>query len=131
MKSNVLIVDETGKVLVRIRESAGVPLRDVHQKAAPDAEESGFCKLYYANEWETAPLAAEGAAQDSSRSVLLFDTEESLHALYKERLGNAGADATRVVLVRPGEGFEDLTDRGFTDQPAHQRRFRAALRLSG
>ena len=32
LKSNVLIVDETGKVLVRIRESTGVPLRDIYKK---------------------------------------------------------------------------------------------------
>ena len=49
-KMNVLIVDEQGKVLVRVRDSVGVPLLDVHEKPgqgggaknAPATDDSAF-----------------------------------------------------------------------------------------
>ncbi|HET8775109.1 MAG TPA: beta-ketoacyl synthase N-terminal-like domain-containing protein, partial [Thermoanaerobaculia bacterium] len=49
LKSNVLIVDETGKVLARIRESTGVPILDVHKK---DADAEGFVELTYGYDWQ-------------------------------------------------------------------------------
>ena len=56
-KSNVLILDRTGKVLVKIRESTGVPLRDIYKKTSASSE-NGFTSLHYAYEWERTPLGA-------------------------------------------------------------------------
>ncbi|TXH64663.1 MAG: DUF2156 domain-containing protein, partial [Lysobacteraceae bacterium] len=52
LKSNVFIVDSNGKVLVKIKESTGVPLRDVHKKAV--ADDDGFSRLYYTYDWQIA-----------------------------------------------------------------------------
>lgn len=118
LKSNVLIVDETGKILVRIRESVGVPLREVHKKSAPGADD-GFSKLFYAYDWEKAPLLAE-ATQNSAHSVVLFDTEETLRDLYRVRAREAGANADQVILVRPGETFLDLGDQSYAIDPRNK-----------
>ncbi|WP_256096836.1 beta-ketoacyl synthase N-terminal-like domain-containing protein [Pseudoalteromonas luteoviolacea] len=59
-KANVTIVDETGRVLVKIKESIGVPLVDVHEKpsetASSVAETNEFEPLYYAYDWSEAEL---------------------------------------------------------------------------
>jgi acyl transferase domain-containing protein/acyl carrier protein len=117
VKSDVLIVDREGKVLVKIRESAGVPLRDVHKKAEQNADENGFSKLYYSYEWERAAPAVEKAGQDGPRAVVFFDTEETLRDLYRERLRATGTSSDQVILARPGESFQDLGDQSYAINP--------------
>lgn len=116
LKSNVLIVDETGKILVRIHDSVGVPLREVH-KQAPDAASDGFLPLYYSYDWEKPPLAAQGEKQDTPHSLVLFDTGETLRDLYRARLQEAGKTSEHVILVRPGEAFEDSGNETYTVNP--------------
>jgi acyl transferase domain-containing protein/tryptophanase/acyl carrier protein len=116
VKSNVLIVDETGKVLVKLRESIGVPLREVYKKPSENADLEGLSKLYYSYDWEKAPLAVEHVEQNS-HAFLLFDTEEALRDLYQERLVNSGVNSGPVILVRPGESFQDLGGQSYTVNP--------------
>jgi polyketide synthase PksN len=111
LKSNVLILDETGKVLARIRESTGVPLTDVHKKES-DADAEGFSRLYYAFDWEKAPLAADANAA-GPQSILLFDTDETLRDLYRSRVPSA-----QVILVRPAEAFRQLDELSYELDPA-------------
>jgi acyl transferase domain-containing protein/tryptophanase/acyl carrier protein len=110
LKSNVLILDETGRVLARIRESTGVPLLDVHKKDAVDGE--GFSRLYYAYEWEKAPLSPDDASRHSPQTILLFDTDETLRDLYRARAASA-----RVILVRPGDGFRQMDEQTWEVDP--------------
>jgi len=123
LKSNVCILDETGKILVKIRESIGVPLRDLHDKPAPTADADGFSRLYYEYEWEKAPLAAGIQTQTTPRSLVLFDTEETLRELYQERLRNAGIDSDQIILVRPGESFQDLGKQSYQVNPQRREDF--------
>jgi acyl transferase domain-containing protein/SAM-dependent methyltransferase len=116
LKSNVLIVDETGKVLVKIHDSVGVPLREIHKKPASNADGDGFSKLYYSYDWQRAPLA-DDAKRNAPRSVVLFDTEETLRDLIQERLREAQTSADHVILVRPGETFHDLGGQSYTVSP--------------
>jgi len=117
LKSDVLILDQEGKILAKIRESTGVPLVDVHKKSENEADVDGFSKLYYAYEWEKAPLGVEAADRNASRSMLLFDTQETLRSLYETRLKEEGAAATQVILVRPGEMFRELDASSYEIDP--------------
>lgn len=125
VKSNVLIVDEAGKVLVKLRESAGVPLRDIYKKPVQNAAVNDFSTLYYSYEWEKASLAAEKVEQTRQHSMVLFDTTEALRDLYQERLREAGANSDRVILVRPGETFQDLGKQSYQINPRNQKDFSA------
>ena len=112
LRSNVLIVDESGKVLARIRESTGVPLTDVHEKSAATADAEGFARLFYAYDWERAPLpVAEHKPEHEPRTVLLFDAEGTLSDLWR-----ATAGAPRIVTVRPGAAFA-CDDDAYTIDP--------------
>ncbi len=104
LKSNVFIVDETGKVLVKLHESVGVPLRDIYRKTTDD---DGFVKLYYSYDWEKAPLTLEKAGASNSRAVVLFGSEEKLRDMHQERLNAAGINAGPIILVQPGDSFQD------------------------
>ncbi len=123
VKSNVLIVDQAGKILVKIRESAGVPLRDIYKKPVQTAAVDNFSTLYYSCEWEKSSLVAEKVEQGRQPSMLFFDTGEALRDLYQERLRKAGADSDRVILVRPGEIFQDLDNQSYRINPRKQEDF--------
>ena len=120
VKSDVLIVDEAGKVLVKIRESVGVPLREVHKKTAPDAEKDGFSKLYYSYEWEKAPLLSENRLQPNSDSIVLFDTQETLCDLYRARLKQQGKSPDQITLVQPGDSFQDAGRHSYKINPRNK-----------
>lgn len=120
LKSNVLIVDQAGKVLVKIRESTGVPLRELDKKSA---HPEGFSRLYYLYEWEKAQLRNQNAEQNTEQSILLFDADETLRDLYQQQLREAGANSARVVLVRPGENFQDLHNQSYTVNPRSKQDF--------
>jgi polyketide synthase PksN len=117
LKSNAFIVDETGKILVKIRDSVGVPLRDVHRKASPGAETEDFSRLYYSYDWEKAPLAADAEPHQSPYSLVLFDTDNALCDLARARAREAGANADHVILVRPGATFADEGQQSYTVDP--------------
>ena len=119
-KSNVLILDEAGKVLVKIRECIGVPLREVHKQTAQNAYADGFSELYYSYEWERAALAVEKAPQNSPHSIVLFDTQETLRDLYRERLRETGTSSDQIILVRPGESFQDLGKQSYEINPQNK-----------
>lgn len=123
VKSNVLIVDQAGKVLVKIRESAGVPLRDLYKKPAQTAAADDFSTLYYSSEWERSSLPEQKTEEGRQPSMLLFDTSEALRNLYQERLGKAGANSAEIVLVRPGESFQDLGGHSYQINPRRQEDF--------
>ena len=122
LKSDALIVDETGRILVKIRDSVGVPLREVHRKS-PSAETSDFSRLYYSYDWERSPLA-KPAPHGRPHSLVLFDTDEALYDLARARAREAGADADGVILVRPGAMFQDEGSRSYTVNPRSKDDFR-------
>jgi len=121
VKSDVTIVDASGRVLVKIKESTGVPLREVHQQQARD--EDGFSSLYYSYEWEKAAHAVEGAPRNAPLSILLFDTSKALRDLYRERLRGQGANPGQVILVTPGDGFEELEEQCYVINPKEPQDF--------
>jgi len=57
------------------------------------------------------------------RSIVLFDTEEKLRDLYQERLGEEGANSGQIVLVRPGEYFQDLGGQSYKINPKDREDF--------
>lgn len=106
-RENITIVDETGVVLARIRDSVGVPLVNIHEKPAQTGREEEFSKLYYSHVWEASPLAAAAADPEP---VVLFDVDD--------RLRNACVQRNiKAALVLPGERFEAAADHTYRINP--------------
>ncbi|XLS29198.1 SDR family NAD(P)-dependent oxidoreductase [Flavobacteriaceae bacterium M23B6Z8] len=108
-KANLIILDEDGKVLVKINESIGIPLTDVHEKPSgsietemnlSDTVEDGFSKLYYTHTWEEASIDPVNMEILHDQSVILFDTDDDLYNAFKKNSG------IHVILVQPGKAFE-------------------------
>jgi polyketide synthase PksN len=119
-KTNILVVDESGKVVVKIKDSVGVPLVSVHEKPDHGASTNEFSKLYYSPVWEKSPLVIEKNTYDS---ILFFDTDEKLSSLYQARLKAAGKDLHQLVVVKPGNSFQDLGKKGYTINPQDPKDF--------
>jgi acyl transferase domain-containing protein len=116
-RTQISILDSQGQILVRIRDSVGVPLREVHKQSSGAARSDEFSRLYYRHRWEKSPLPAVPTDCDDKPPVLLFATDEFLRRLYRERLKKAGAGEVPVILVQPGEGFEDLGEDSYRVNP--------------
>ena len=85
-KGNVSILDSSGKVLVKIKDSIGVPLMDVHEK--PSDQEMPSAAIHYSPEWQQLDAAAPQAA--AGEAIVFFDTNEQLCQAYRQQLTQAG-----------------------------------------
>ena len=120
-KKNALIVDETGRVLVRVRDSVGVPLTDVHEK--PDSnnsenvvgQDNEFSTLYYASVWNEKPISAESNNAELGR-VVFFDTDDILRNQYAKHLRQQGKPESWCIWVKPGASFE-VSNGDYTIDP--------------
>ena len=121
VKTDVSIVDISGKVLLKIKESAGVPLSEVHKRLS--ADDDGFSKLYYAYDWEKAQHALGGLPANAPQSLIIFDQSRTLCDLYRERLVHQGVIPDRVVLAMPGETFQELDEQCYTIHPQEPQDF--------
>lgn len=126
-RTHISILDPQGQILVRIRDSVGVPLREVHKQPSGSARSDEFSRLYYRHRWEKSPLPAAPAGSDDRAPVLLFATDEFLRRLYRERLKKAGAGEAPVILVQPGECFEDLGEDSYRVNPGSPEDFTQLL----
>lgn len=139
-KMNVLIVDEAGRVLVRVRESVGVPLLDVHEKKgegaftkAGDGAEDDFATLYYGTEWQSAAFDATGPAPAVRGTVVLFAPDAAAAEAMRASLAPYGAAAAEAVAVFAGTAYERIGDRDYRVEPSRREDFEqllAALQVS-
>ena len=116
-RTHISILDARGQVLVRIRDSVGVPLREVHKS---DSRADEFRRLYYRHQWVKSALSAQPA---ETSPVLLFAPDEFFRRLYLERSRKTAAGAVSVILVQPGEGFEDLGEDSYRVSPGNPEDF--------
>jgi polyketide synthase PksN len=132
-KMNVLIVDEHGKVLVRVRDSVGVPLLDVHEKpgqggaakAQAGSDDSAFSTLYYGTEWQSAALVP--AAADARHTIVLFTPDPAGHDAYRSALAAGGDEGSRLIAVYPGDGFARIDERTYRVDGGSRASFEALL----
>ena len=120
-KMNVLIVDQHGKVLVKVRDSVGVPLLDVHEKpgqsgpakAPAGGSADAFSTLYFGTYWHVSTLTSS-AAGNTPQTVVLFAPDAASSDAYSAQLTARGDDRTVLVSVFPGDGFKQLGDRSYS-----------------
>lgn len=134
-KMNVLIVDEHGKVLVRVRDSVGVPLLDVHEKpgqtgagkdtAATDA--AAFSTLYYGTEWQSSAIDPATVSTDARHTIVLFAADSAAADAYRSALAAAGDDGSRLIAVHPGDGYARIDAHAYRVDGGRRESFEALL----
>lgn len=134
-KMDVLIVDEHGKVLVRVRDSVGVPLLDVHEKpgqaaaakGAPGTDDAAFSTLYYGTEWQSSAIEPAMPGTDARHTVVLFAPDSDSADAYRSALAADGDDGSRLIAVHPGDGFARIDDRTYRVDGGSRDSFEALL----
>ncbi len=113
-RENVIIVDESGKVLAHIREAVGVPLTSVHEKPVQDkAGQDEFVELFYSHIWKNSPRPLQAA---EGKTILLFDNDQQLQQA-------CVAQGIKVILVLPQQQFADLGQASFGVNPQNKQDF--------
>ncbi len=120
-KMNVLIVDEHGKVLVRVRDSVGVPLLDVHEKPgqgasakAPAGSGDEFATLYYGTEWQAAAIGQVAGGPAAQHATVLFAPDAASSDAYRAAIAAEGGDGAAIIAVHAGAGFARLDANTFS-----------------
>lgn len=125
-KANLHIIDETGKLLLRIKESVGIPLYSIHENSVENIEivpdhknsQEEFSKLYYVPTWEKKLL--KEIPQNGAYNVLLFDLDSNLRDQYQERLRKRGDDSDHIILVLPGNSYKDIGNNTYEINPQNR-----------
>jgi polyketide synthase PksN len=113
IKSDVLIVNERGKILVKINGSTGVSLRELDKATPEDAQLAGFSKLYYCCEWIPAPL--RDSTLRSSRPSLLFVKDDVQLGLWRQ--AHAWSESDQIIEVFPGDAFREVGRQAYVLNP--------------
>lgn len=106
-KMNVLVLDETGRVLVKIKESIGVPLVEVHEKPTPAKDNTHWDVLYYHHKWEKSYPHQSIPLPDKGNTVLFFDIDEQLRHIYKTNYIDTSINS-RQILIQPADNYKFL-----------------------
>lgn len=112
---NLHIIDERGKILVKIKESIGVPLHDVHsQHGKPElmvAPQKVHAEpLHYGIQW--CQVGKETVAA-TPLQILVFDHNDQFATALR-------AQGHQVCLVTPGQGWQQHHHQHFTVSPEIQ-----------
>ncbi len=128
-KANVLILDEDGKILVKILDSIGIPLLNVHEKPSnninvqnklvPPDNGDEFKELYYSYVWERDPIDTNKILRETSSAFILFDLDEELRNCYLQRqIKNKALHSP--ILILPGDKFQIVDENTFRINPENK-----------
>lgn len=124
-KANLTVVDETGKILLKIKDSVGIPLLSVHEKSNFEKESKPidqFTKLYYEPQWQRNDLQIKSGLQTLNSPILLFDNDDTIFNLYKER-SKLVNNLPGVILVQQGPSYQDCGDNRYKINPTDEKDF--------
>lgn len=128
-KKNALIVDESGKVLVRVRDSVGVALTDVHEKPQTleadgnnaEGDVGGFEKLFYSLNWCEQPVI--NIVDEPLDSTLIFAPNNELLDLYQQHFDSDKSALNKLILIQPGTTYQNLNDGVYQIDPSSKADF--------
>ncbi|HIJ54486.1 MAG TPA: SDR family NAD(P)-dependent oxidoreductase, partial [Deltaproteobacteria bacterium] len=104
------LLDETGAVAVGMKDFT---TRAVKQKTAAPV------RIYYKAEWEASPVRSHRV--EPASPILLFDTDTERRDTLSGRLN------TGVILVLPGERYEQLDEKTYTICPEDRKGYHQVL----
>ncbi len=79
-------------------------------------------RMYYRPQWTLRALAAPEEKRTAIGPILILDSSESLFLTMKEQLEN-GLGADPIVLVKPGESFQEIEPNIYVINPEREEQF--------
>ncbi|HEX6101022.1 MAG TPA: SDR family NAD(P)-dependent oxidoreductase [Thermoanaerobaculia bacterium] len=96
------------------------PLRVVRKAIEPPAEEKR--RISYVPQWTAQELAAAAEPRPATGTVLLLDASEELFSAWREL-----PDAGTIVLVKPGDAFEEIAPNAYAFDFTREEQFQALV----
>ncbi|WKD49189.1 SDR family NAD(P)-dependent oxidoreductase [Microbulbifer spongiae] len=124
-KANIRIVDATGRVLVKINESTGVPLLDVHAKRVSSTTD--VQRLLYTPYWQQADEQPSDVQQQQVGQLLFLSKIQDNFASYQEKLNQQGISLDKVVLASLGNHFSKVDTHHYCINPSEQENYQQLL----
>jgi polyketide synthase PksN len=110
---NIHITDESGQVLVRIKNFS--------LRAFRSQTDGTPVEMYYQSVWEKAIFTSKTQQLTTYKLVLLFDTDEKRHSIFQEQLGNP------VILIKPAHQYQQESTQSYGINPNHPSDYRQLL----
>jgi polyketide synthase PksN len=125
-RCDVRIMDETGKVLVKMKDCQARPLPPTIQGAAMKSKIEETARMYFHSVWEKKELAQmEGKLPGC---ILIFDFDRAVFDAVKRRLETEPDHGkeynSRLFLVKPGEHYQDLGNHTYEINPGQMADYR-------
>jgi acyl transferase domain-containing protein/acyl carrier protein len=110
-KFNIQLLDETGRVLVSLKEFSCKAFPGSRFLPAP--AQDGPVMMYFGNKWEKSELDPKTLNHQAGLGqVLIFDTDEKLFNTFKDDFKHQA-----VTLVKPGVEYQSLENRIYEINP--------------
>ncbi|HEU4767887.1 MAG TPA: SDR family NAD(P)-dependent oxidoreductase, partial [Pyrinomonadaceae bacterium] len=121
-KFDVRLVDETGRVLVKIKQfqTRAFTNRSSEPRSIPESTDTRAATseaFYFEERWDAAPAGRSKSNRPAIGTVLLFDTGDQLRDALRARLQEEAGGRVNVVLVKPGKTFRSFGEHGYTIDP--------------
>jgi polyketide synthase PksN len=123
-KFNVRILDETGKVLVKINHVLARPYKK-ELEHTPEISEV----MFFQSEWKNIELNLLPGNMALPDQILLFDTNDQVKNLLTERLSKQGVSREHILLVKPGKTFGALGKSGYEINPKEPGDYRKLMEI--
>ncbi|MDM5187018.1 SDR family NAD(P)-dependent oxidoreductase [Bacillus sp. DX4.1] len=100
-KFDIYILDETGQVLVKIKDFIAKPFFGEKEASSP---------LYFKNVWEPVKLKSSGDMAPLEKIIIFDESEE----LWNSVRGNSSS----IILVKRGNGYQKISDQMYVIDPS-------------
>jgi acyl transferase domain-containing protein/SAM-dependent methyltransferase len=110
---NIQITDESGQVLVRIKNFS--------LRAFRSQTDGTPVEMYYQSVWEKALFTSKTQQLTTYKLVLLFDTDEKRHSVFQEQLKSP------VILIKPAHQYQQEGRQSYGINPNHPSDYRQLL----
>ncbi|GAV11581.1 SDR family NAD(P)-dependent oxidoreductase [Paenibacillus sp. NAIST15-1] len=108
---NVQIADETGKVLVSLKNFS---FRVLEQESREAVVSNGMAeRLYFQGQWKKADLGQSASPLKLDRTMVVFDTDDQFPAAMQQVYGFG----TRIIHVKPGRMYQSLDNFRYEINP--------------
>lgn len=114
LKYQILFLDANGHIAVKIRDFSirAVPNKELIVNNDKSNENMG--QLFFQEAWEQSDAQWNTSSNHLKGNILIFDDQEDLFAAVTERKDKK---TTRVVLVKPGDGYKKIRDSVYEIDP--------------
>ncbi|MGA1790296.1 MAG: thioester reductase domain-containing protein [bacterium] len=126
-KFNIRLMDEEGSILLKMQDVSLRAIQPQISSASSIKEQKNPEITYFKNVWEESPLRVKTHEHKPLGHILLFDLNEDIRNSLREKL--KGEHDSHIILVKPGECFQELENSVFKINPGQLEDYRRLMEI--